>query len=206
VYERLFPEGDVRGEEVEIVLPTAPRKKHKPIVCHTGASTELYANPKNCRKYYKCDGGQPSLQSCPANLIFDANLKICNWPTAVSCVEDPDAILPEHASSDRAPPKPRDPAFNAINVDDSDYEDTFQEPPAVSSVPSFSHGSVPSKSEALAREKQLKHEYPLFKAVADTVSTLDNDVVEEIRPGRRENPDNVRRVEFIVTEENFNDL
>ena len=49
VYERLFPEGDVRGEEVEIVLPTAPRKKHKPIVCHTGASTELYANPKNCR-------------------------------------------------------------------------------------------------------------------------------------------------------------
>ena len=27
------------------------------------------------RKYYKCDGGQPSLQSCPANLIFDANLK-----------------------------------------------------------------------------------------------------------------------------------
>ena len=27
--------------------------------------------------------------------------RICNWPTAVSCVEDPDAILPEHASSDR---------------------------------------------------------------------------------------------------------
>ena len=38
------------------------------------------------------------------------------------------------------------------------------------------------------------------------MSTLDNDIVEEIRPGRRENPDNVRRVEFIVTEENFNDL
>ena len=42
--------------------------------------------------------------------------------------------------------------------------------------------------------------------MADTVSTLDNEIVEEIRPGRRENPDNVRRVEFIVTEENFNDL
>ena len=38
------------------------------------------------------------------------------------------------------------------------------------------------------------------------MSTLDNDVVEEIRAGRKENPDNVRRVEFIVTEENFNDL
>ena len=29
--------------------------------------------------------------------------RICNWPTAISCVEDPDAILPEHASSDRFP-------------------------------------------------------------------------------------------------------
>ena len=104
-------------------------------------------------------------------------------------------MLKNSSTNCRAPPKPRDPAFNAINVDDSDYEDTFQvwlkipcrqkpwlsknlvcggaihveisflfqEPPAVSSVPSFSHGSVPSKSEALAREKQLKHEYPLFK-------------------------------------------
>ena len=34
---------------MEIVLPTAPRRKPKPIVCHTGASTELYANPRNCR-------------------------------------------------------------------------------------------------------------------------------------------------------------
>ena len=40
----------LRGEEVEIVLPTAPVKpRSKPIVCSTGASTELYANPRNCR-------------------------------------------------------------------------------------------------------------------------------------------------------------
>ena len=45
-----------------------------------------------------------------------------------------------------------------------------------------------------------------FQAVADTVSTLDNEIVEEIRAGRKENPDNVRRAEFIVSEENFNDL
>ena len=45
-----------------------------------------------------------------------------------------------------------------------------------------------------------------FQAVADTVRTLDNEIVEEIRAGRKENPDNVRRAEFIVSEENFNDL
>ena len=95
---------DLFSEEAEIPI-TTKKPKSKPIKCHTGASNELYANPRNCRKYYKCQNGSPSLQSCPANLIFDTNLKICNWPTASSCEEDPDAELPEHASSDREPPK-----------------------------------------------------------------------------------------------------
>ena len=52
---------------------------------------------------------------------------------------------------------------------------SFQEPPAASSLPSFNHGSVPSKLEALAREKQLKHEYPLFKVGAESFSYLPSD-------------------------------
>ena len=36
--------------------------------------------------------------------------------------------------------------------------------------------------------------------------TLDNDEVEKIFPKRKENPDNVRRVEFILTEDNFDEL
>ena len=38
---------------VQVVLPetttAAPRPTSKPIVCHTGSSNELYANPRNCR-------------------------------------------------------------------------------------------------------------------------------------------------------------
>ena len=40
----------------------------------------------------------------------------------------------------------------------------------------------------------------------ETVKTLDNDEVDLIRPRRTENPDNVKRVEFILSEENFDDL
>jgi hypothetical protein len=40
-----------------------------------GASNELYANPRDCRKYFKCESSGASLQSCPANLIFDTKLK-----------------------------------------------------------------------------------------------------------------------------------
>lgn len=202
----LFGEEEEEEEErVQVVLPKA-KPTAKPVVCHTGSSNELYAHPGNCRKYYKCAGGKPSLQSCPANLIFDSNLRICNWPNAVTCEENPDAPLPAHVSSDRAPPKsveiPRDPTqSNVINVD-SDYDSVTPQSP----VAFHGQGSVPSEREALEREKYLTSQYPLFKAVKHTVSTLDTKVVEEIKPGKSDNPDNVRRVEFIVTEENYNDL
>jgi len=201
IRENLFP------EEVEI---TTKKPKSKPIKCHTGASNELYANPRNCRKYYKCQNGSPSLQSCPANLIFDTNLKICNWPTASSCEEDPDAVLPEHATSDREPPKPiRNPAINAINIDaPDDYDTQFFEPelPKKQHLPFPEHGSIPTKKEALLKEEYLKDQYPLFAKVKETVKTLDTDIVEKIEPKDPNNPDNVKRVEFILSEENYEDL
>ena len=70
----------------------------------------------------------------------------------------------------RAPPKaferPRDPAFNAINVDSEYDSDSFEAPPPPPSLPSFSHGSVPSRREALEREGLLTGQYPLFKVGA----------------------------------------
>ena len=60
--------------------------------------------------------------------------------------------------------------------------------------------------EALERERFLTDEYPLFKKVKETVRTLDTDEVEEIIPKRKENPDNVKRVEFILSEENYEEL
>merc|ERR1712183_405815 len=72
--------------------------------------------------------------------------------------------------------------------------------------PSFDQGSVPSESQALEREKFLTEEYPLFEKVKETVRTLDTDEVEEIRPKRKKNPDNVKRVELILSEENYEEL
>jgi len=197
---------DDEEERITVVKPKA-----KMIKCHTGASNELYANPRNCRKYFKCDSGTPSLQSCPANLIFDTNLRICNWPDASECIEDPDAPLPEISSNDRAPPPQRKPvSVNAINIDtSSDYsedDDFFIAPKPKANVAYPGQGSVPSEREAMLREEQLKAEYPLFEKVKKTVSTLDTKKVEEILPGNQDNPDNVKRVEFILSEDNYEDL
>ena len=135
-----------------------PRTKLKPIVCRE--NNELHANPQSCRKYFKCENGLPSLQSCPANLIFDANINVCNWPDATECIEDPDAILPQLGSSDVHPPsaaifrRPPPPSFG------DDREEDFRPPPPPPPQP---QGRVPSLQEALEREEILTNEYPLFR-------------------------------------------
>ena len=196
---------------------TTPKPKAKPIKCHTGvsrvtcheagqcchvagASNELYANPRNCRKYYKCQNGEPSLQSCPANLIFDTSLKICNWPTASICVEDPEAPLPKHVTSDRelVAPLAASQDINAINIDSIDS--------AAPGPPHPEHATVPSLLEAAQREAGLKAEHPQFARLKETVRTLDTKQVERVAPGSEDNPDNVKRVEFILSEDNFEDL
>ena len=58
----------------------------------------------------------------------------------------------------------------------------------------------------MEREEVLKNEYPLFKKVSETVRTLDTNEVEKIKPKRKENPDNVKRVEFILSEDNYEEL
>lgn len=191
------------GEDVSVVEPVTikPKKKLKPIVCRE--NNELHANPQSCRKYFKCENGLPSLQSCPANLIFDAGINVCNWPDATECIEDPDAILPTLGSSDHHPPSAsifkRPPAPNSFN----NNHDFFSPAPTPAPAPV---GRVPTLQEALDQEQRITAEYPYFREVLDTVKTLDNDEVEKISPNRRDNPDNVRRVEFILSEENFEDL
>ena len=73
-------------------------------------------------------------------------------------------------------------------------------------MPFPEHGSIPSKKEALLKEEFLKDQYPLFAKVKETVKTLDTDIVEKIKPKDPNNPDNVKRVEFILSEENYEDL
>ena len=40
----------------------------------------------------------------------------------------------------------------------------------------------------------------LLSQVKRTVATLDTDIVEKIKPKSKDNPDNVQRVEFILSE------
>ncbi|HAT8013665.1 TPA: chitinase, partial [Citrobacter rodentium] len=60
-------------------------------------------------------------------------------------------------------------------------------------------------SELAAKEKALT-DFPLMNAVKTSIATLPNSEVEKIEPGRAANPENVKRVENIISEQDWDYL
>ncbi len=60
-------------------------------------------------------------------------------------------------------------------------------------------------SDLAAKEKALT-DFPLMEAVKSSIQTLDNSAVEQIEPGRAANPANVKRVESILKEADWDYL
>ncbi|HBI6862642.1 TPA: chitinase [Enterobacter cloacae] len=59
------------------------------------------------------------------------------------------------------------------------------------------------KASDLAKKEKELTDFPLMKSVKDTIRTLDNAQVEQIEPGRAANPTNVKRVEGILKESDW---
>ncbi|WP_336996989.1 glycoside hydrolase family 19 protein [Leclercia sp. M50] len=59
------------------------------------------------------------------------------------------------------------------------------------------------KASDLAKKEQALTDFPLMKSVKATIRTLDNALVEQIEPGKATNPDNVKRVESILKESDW---
>lgn len=59
------------------------------------------------------------------------------------------------------------------------------------------------KASDLAKKEKELTDFPLMKSVKDTIRTLDNAQVEQIEPGRAVNPANVKRVEGILKESDW---
>lgn len=45
-----------------------------------------HADPETCRGFIMCDvAGRKHKMPCPANLLFNATLLVCDWPYNVDC-------------------------------------------------------------------------------------------------------------------------
>ena len=50
-----------------------------------------YKPSENCNQYYFCVHGKWTVQSCPNNLHWDNNQRVCNFPDQAGCTGEPAA-------------------------------------------------------------------------------------------------------------------
>eukprot|EP00058_Branchiostoma_floridae_P004283 XP_002589771.1 hypothetical protein BRAFLDRAFT_125880 [Branchiostoma floridae] len=82
----VFDEEDQICDWPENVAPPCGTEMTRPPFTCLGKVPGSYTDPDDCAKYYQCVAGHadPIHRDCPAGgLVFDAELMICNWPTAV---------------------------------------------------------------------------------------------------------------------------
>ncbi|XP_055920017.1 uncharacterized protein LOC129951734 [Eupeodes corollae] len=84
---------------------TPPTPSGGPAVCEGRDDGELVAYPEDCRKFIICQQPIPSAGQCANELIFNAELGICDEPTDTECVP---STLPPHTES------PSDPTLTGI--------------------------------------------------------------------------------------------
>ena len=51
-------------------------------------------DPENCKNYYLCDHQGCHLYACEADLLFDAEILVCNYPSVVDCGDRPSPYAP----------------------------------------------------------------------------------------------------------------
>ncbi|XP_049831744.1 chondroitin proteoglycan-2-like [Schistocerca gregaria] len=66
------------------------RQRHMLLVANAGCTGagEPFPNPEDCGSFLQCEAsGVAAVKQCPANLHFNAKLKVCDYPWSANCKE-----------------------------------------------------------------------------------------------------------------------
>ncbi|KAJ8870651.1 hypothetical protein PR048_029674 [Dryococelus australis] len=48
-------------------------------------TSQYFADPRNCNRFYQCVWFKPVRMSCPAGLHFNRRLNVCDYPARAGC-------------------------------------------------------------------------------------------------------------------------
>ncbi|KAF0294706.1 Chondroitin proteoglycan 2 [Amphibalanus amphitrite] len=80
-----WPEHAGCGGKTTLKPTTAKPTTPKPGPDFDCPSDGLFPNPADCHTFYHCSNGHAYLKDCPANLEFNPNLLVCDWPENAGC-------------------------------------------------------------------------------------------------------------------------
>ncbi|XP_076822021.1 uncharacterized protein LOC143468590 [Clavelina lepadiformis] len=94
----LVKSNDVNARKEAPTQPTLAEKCEKESdKCVHPASSDPFEKPDDCSHYYQCSNGYLCTMPCPDGLVFNPEIKVCDWPWNVAGCEgeDPTPSPPE---------------------------------------------------------------------------------------------------------------
>lgn len=58
-------------------------------ICNASNSWEVYRDPSDCAKFYRCEHKKAVSHTCVENTLYDHQLRACNWEHLVNCEASP---------------------------------------------------------------------------------------------------------------------
>ena len=132
-----------------------------------------------CGLIATCRYGQLVEEACPKFQSFDTKTSLCQWIHLADCKDDRD---------DNAP-------SGGIIIEEPDVV-------VVPDVPEPPILTVPTLQQVLDTEARIISKHGVSRA-RENIRTLSQNLVDQIRPGRADNPENVQILESIVSEKNW---
>ena len=77
-----------------------PAQYYQANPCQLNEELYFVPHPNECNKYYMCNFQHAGLFTCPANLQFNPDLNVCDYPNVVGCINTP---YPTEATTTMAP-------------------------------------------------------------------------------------------------------
>ncbi|XP_057657128.1 chondroitin proteoglycan 1-like isoform X2 [Diorhabda carinulata] len=111
-----------------------------------GSNAAYFPNKEDCGSFWQCSNGLPYLFNCPANLHFNPELNVCDYPQNVGCV-----ISTEDSSETTTADKTQ----TSITEETSPYTSTTASS-TTSKVPSMSTTTTSTKSTACTKSRTRK--------------------------------------------------
>lgn len=133
----------------------------------------LVPNPDDCASYYACDGGVAYLMNCSAGLLFNPELRVCDWAENVTCSVTPspstapNEVLVENSNEESSEEFRKKPSEEPIEEPSKEPSDESSEesdefikiPNAEPCEPS----SESSESSEASESSQGSGELPIYK-------------------------------------------
>lgn len=123
----------------------------------------LVPNPNDCASYYACDGGVAYLMNCSAGLLFNPELRVCDWADNVTCSVNSSSSVAPSEEPDEVPVEGTGEEVSKEPIGEPSKEPSEESDEDAIKAPNAEPCEASSESSESSESNEESDELPIYK-------------------------------------------